>query len=196
MLQSYSRSRRRYRDKERCVTALSDSRDTFPGALPVLSLAVPLAPTAPTTLLVFPPSVDEGEEKRVVALSGSQDSFLGALPVLTLPGFPRRGILAEPLLTWRSSSVLGPSAGASRRVPHPEPGFTGFPKFKWFEKPSVQSSGTFSRSLLKRATPPGTAGSASSVLRPLRNPPCSHVYDGQPCLFVLEIRFKWNTEAI
>ncbi|KAJ1130099.1 hypothetical protein NDU88_008455 [Pleurodeles waltl] len=90
----------------RAPTLVPDTRSR--GALLILSLAVPLAPTAPTTLLVFPPFVDEDEERRVIALSGSRDSFPGALPVLTLPGFPRRGILAEPFLTRRSSSAAQP----------------------------------------------------------------------------------------
>ncbi|KAJ1219114.1 hypothetical protein NDU88_006685 [Pleurodeles waltl] len=65
-----------------------------------------LASTAPATLLVFP--FVEGENRRVAALPGSRDSFSGALPILALPGFPRRGILAEPFLARRSSSAARP----------------------------------------------------------------------------------------
>ncbi|KAJ1188884.1 hypothetical protein NDU88_005640 [Pleurodeles waltl] len=70
----------------------------------MLNLAVPLAPATPTTLLVFP-VFGEGEESRAVRLLGLRPR---GPSVLTLPGFPRRGILAEPLRARRSSSAARP----------------------------------------------------------------------------------------
>ncbi|KAJ1113841.1 hypothetical protein NDU88_002082 [Pleurodeles waltl] len=48
------------------------------------------------------------EDTRVTVLSGSRDTFPGTFLVLTLPGFPRKGILAEPLRTRQGSSVARP----------------------------------------------------------------------------------------
>ncbi|KAJ1090511.1 hypothetical protein NDU88_003643 [Pleurodeles waltl] len=59
----------------------------------------------PTSLLTAPKI---SENAHVTALPGSQNTFPGTLPVLTLPGFPRRGILAEALRTQRSSSAARP----------------------------------------------------------------------------------------
>ncbi|KAJ1105232.1 hypothetical protein NDU88_002640 [Pleurodeles waltl] len=54
------------------------------------------------------------ENACVTALPGSRGTFAGTLLVLTLPGFPRRGILAELLRTRRSSSAAHPQ---SRSLP-------------------------------------------------------------------------------
>ncbi|KAJ1088197.1 hypothetical protein NDU88_001356 [Pleurodeles waltl] len=48
------------------------------------------------------------ENAHVTTFPGSSGTFLETLLVLTLPGFPRRGILAEPLRTRRSSSAARP----------------------------------------------------------------------------------------
>ncbi|KAJ1192096.1 hypothetical protein NDU88_001408 [Pleurodeles waltl] len=61
------------------------------------------------------------KDTRITALSGSRDTFPGTLLVLTLPGFPRRGILAEPLRTRRSSSPAHPQCRSL--PPDASPGF-------------------------------------------------------------------------
>ncbi|KAJ1108943.1 hypothetical protein NDU88_006313 [Pleurodeles waltl] len=137
---------------------------------------MPLAPTAPTTLLVFPPFVDKGVERRVVALSGSRDSFPGALPMLALAGFPRRGILAEPFLTWRSSSAARPQWRSL--PPSTLPG-------AWICRVSEFRGVRRAERGVERHIQPITAayacyapkhgGSASSGLRPLCNQPCAPV---------------------
>ncbi|KAJ1116042.1 hypothetical protein NDU88_004261 [Pleurodeles waltl] len=53
-----------------------------------------VAPAPAAASLAF---LEFSEKARVTALPGSRDTFPGALLVLALPGFPRRGILAEPL---------------------------------------------------------------------------------------------------
>ncbi|KAJ1099900.1 hypothetical protein NDU88_004993 [Pleurodeles waltl] len=75
------------------------------------------------------------------------------------PDSPKGESSLSPLLPGGAPARLGPSAGASRRVPRPEPGFAGSPSFEGSEKPNVESGGTSSRSLLlTRATPPSAAG--------------------------------------
>ncbi|KAJ1193545.1 hypothetical protein NDU88_002842 [Pleurodeles waltl] len=64
-----------------------------------------VAPAPAAASLAF---FEFSEKAHVTALPGSRDTFPGALLVLALPGFPRRGILAEPLRAWRSSSVARP----------------------------------------------------------------------------------------
>ncbi|KAJ1142652.1 hypothetical protein NDU88_008965 [Pleurodeles waltl] len=64
-----------------------------------------VAPAPAAASLAF---FEFSEKGRVTALPGSRDTFPGALLVLALPGFPRRGILAEPLRARRSSSAARP----------------------------------------------------------------------------------------
>ncbi|KAJ1090121.1 hypothetical protein NDU88_003258 [Pleurodeles waltl] len=54
-------------------------------------------------------------------LPGSRDTSPGTLLVLALPGFPRRGILAEPLRTRRSSSAACPQCRSLPPDASPDP---------------------------------------------------------------------------
>ncbi|KAJ1115163.1 hypothetical protein NDU88_003389 [Pleurodeles waltl] len=113
--------------------------------------------TLPTALLV---ALKLSEKVRVTVLPGSRDAFPGTLLVLALPGFPRRGILAEPLRTWRSSSVARLQC---RSLP---PGAS--PGLHSDRVPKINAAGQQIQPIAvrERHVPPGTAEVTSNELRP------------------------------
>ncbi|KAJ1139152.1 hypothetical protein NDU88_005529 [Pleurodeles waltl] len=151
----------------------------------MLNLVVPLAPAAPTTLLVFP--FIEGENRRVAALSGSRDSFPGALPILALPGFPRRGILAEPFLARRISSAARPQCRSLPASTSPGAWICRVSEFRGIRE-AKRGVGRHIQpiTVAYACHAPKRGGSVSSGLRPLRNPPCPPLYHPHGHVFVLK----------